>query len=236
MFTGYIYLIHNLASNKVYVGQTARPIWHRWSEHKHHTRNSHLKNSINKYGIINFDYTVLDIIISTSEEELKKTLHIYENAWIQFFKSCSISLYNVRDAAESNKGCKRSEELKRQVAKKVSLALTGRKFNDSHKQNMSLARIGKRQSEERKQKTAALAKERWANKENRTKYIEAIKKHHPKGCQLSFSKFSEDDIRNIRKLFETNELNMTYKKVALLYSTVPSVIFNIVKRKTYKEL
>ena len=52
----------------------------------------------------------------------------------------------------------------------------------------------------------------------------------------SEQKFSKEDVLAIRQVFEKNELNMTYKQVALLYNTVPSVIFNIVKHKTYKEL
>lgn len=56
-----IYKITNLINNKIYIGQTIRPINVRWNEHKHesfkkdgHGYNYHLHNAIRKYGIQNF--------------------------------------------------------------------------------------------------------------------------------------------------------------------------------------
>lgn len=56
-----IYKITNLINNKIYIGQTIRPINVRWNEHKHesfkkdgHGYNYHLHNAIRKYGVQNF--------------------------------------------------------------------------------------------------------------------------------------------------------------------------------------
>lgn len=78
-----IYKITNTINNKCYIGQSVN-IEHRWIEHKSAARNysqknsSALYNAINKYGIENFKF---EIIEETSIEKLDER----EKYWIQYY-------------------------------------------------------------------------------------------------------------------------------------------------------
>lgn len=127
MITGYIYIIHNTSSNKVYVGQTAEINPNtRWLDHKcslrHNKGNKHLRDSWNKYGEAAFDFTVIDTIYENTITELKQCLTIYENAWVQFFNLCEIPIYNSRISVESNLGFRHSLASKT----KISTSLLGK--------------------------------------------------------------------------------------------------------------
>jgi group I intron endonuclease len=111
--TGFVYLIHNTLSNKAYVGQTTKnPPEQRWNQHRRQSENKHLRHAIKKYGDSVFEFLILDKIESSTLIDLKQILTIYENGWIQSMKLAGLPLYNLREAAESNKGLKYSEESK----------------------------------------------------------------------------------------------------------------------------
>lgn len=56
-----IYLIHNTINNKNYVGQS-KHIMRRWTEHRYDskTKNYPLYNAIRKYGLNNFEFSILE--------------------------------------------------------------------------------------------------------------------------------------------------------------------------------
>lgn len=85
MKTG-IYKIENLINHKVYIGQ-AQDITKRWINHRSamnnpndHCYNYHLYRSMRKYGIENFDFTIL-------EECDIAELNEREKYWIQYYDS-----------------------------------------------------------------------------------------------------------------------------------------------------
>lgn len=69
---GSLYIIENLINHKVYIGITKQNPNDRWIQHKydarHRSRNYPLYNSMNKYGIENFSFTVLIDNVESPEE------------------------------------------------------------------------------------------------------------------------------------------------------------------------
>lgn len=102
-----IYKIENLINHKVYIGQSIN-IAHRWKQHKYcviHNKNNEypLYRAIHKYGIDNFDFSVLQ---ECSKEELNE-LEIY---WIKYYDSYKNG-YNQTEGGNSKIYCtKLSEE------------------------------------------------------------------------------------------------------------------------------
>lgn len=89
-----IYKITNIINNKVYIGLTIH-LNRRWAEHKNDLiKNKHfnryLQNSVNKYGIQNFKFEVLEQV-----EADKDKLSEREIFWINKYKSLNIKLYNI---------------------------------------------------------------------------------------------------------------------------------------------
>ena len=83
-----IYLITNLLNGKVYVGSTQTSFISRFQTHymklksNNHKGDWYLQKSVNKYGIENFEFKILEIC----EKEL---LLDREAFWINFYKACN---------------------------------------------------------------------------------------------------------------------------------------------------
>lgn len=147
-----IYCILNTATNKRYVGQSI-DIEVRQKEHFKRLRqgdhyNEHLQNSYKQYGIENFEFRVLEIVV----EEL---LDIREVAWINYYQTTNRDYgYNIEvGGGRANK--RRSEETKQKISAKligrklpkeqcenISKGRTGIQFSDEHKANISKAQTG----------------------------------------------------------------------------------------------
>lgn len=80
---GNIYLIKNTINNKIYVGQTMRPVEERFKEHlrKSDSIDTHLYRAMRKYGKENFYYEVIEDNLPYS------TLLIQEQYWIEHYDS-----------------------------------------------------------------------------------------------------------------------------------------------------
>ena len=93
----WIYKITNIQNNKVYIGQTIRPIEKRFQRHLNDALNNiidtHFARAIRKYGKENF--LIEEIDSATTQEELDEK----EVYWINFFDSVN-SGYN----SNANKG------------------------------------------------------------------------------------------------------------------------------------
>lgn len=74
-----IYKITNLLDGKIYIGQSL-DIFHRWSKHCQNLSDSLLHQAINKQGIENFSFQIL-------EQCNKESLDEREKYWIQFYNS-----------------------------------------------------------------------------------------------------------------------------------------------------
>lgn len=97
-----IYQIKNIKNNKIYIGSTTTSFKKRIKLHlislnknKHH--NVYLQYSFNKYGIENFEFSIVEIMDCILEEIRQK-----ESYFINYFKSLStLNGYNISDITSS---------------------------------------------------------------------------------------------------------------------------------------
>lgn len=143
--TGYIYSIFNKVTFLRYIGLSVS-IKRRFNEHKRSLNkgvhiNTHLQNAWNKYGEENFIFQlfeVCDVEMLNEREQFYISLFMSNNKYFG---------YNLTSGGKSTQ---MSEETK----KKMSISQTGKKrnFTLEHKANISKSLMGKKLSEERKNK------------------------------------------------------------------------------------
>ena len=122
----FIYKITNTVNNKVYIGQTIRPIQKRFQRHLNdainHNIDTHFARAIRKYGVD--VWTVEQIDSATTQDELT----LKEQYWIQKYNSV-IDGYNETDAIFKCGGntykSKTQEELK-DISQKISKSKIGK--------------------------------------------------------------------------------------------------------------
>lgn len=93
----WIYKITNIQNNKMYIGQTIRPVEQRFHRHLNdalkNILDTHLARAIRKYGADNFIVETIDTAQTQQELTLK------EQQWIHFYNS-TVEGYNETDALE----------------------------------------------------------------------------------------------------------------------------------------
>ncbi|MBD1379204.1 GIY-YIG nuclease family protein [Metabacillus arenae] len=144
-----IYLITNTINNKKYVGQSIDPI-QRWKNHQKDSKkylSRYLYRAMNKYGIENFKFEVIenDIPVDSIDDQ-----EIY---WINKFNTKSPYGYNMTDGGEGS---------------------VGRKMNDHTRQKLLESKKNP-VSEETKEKMSNSHKLRWEDQELRKEYSKKLK-------------------------------------------------------------
>jgi group I intron endonuclease len=143
-----LYKITNLLNNKVYVGQTTRPLSHRWTQH---LRDSvcfdyPLYRAIRKYGVENFKCE--ELLTANSIEELNKA----EQQFINDLNTTNRYVgYNILPGGQNWK-------MPEEVKQKISKALKGKKF----KQHISKEKRSKIARENAKKAFSEDKLEKWA--------------------------------------------------------------------------
>ena len=93
----WIYKITNIQNNKVYIGQSIRPIEQRFKRHindvLHNKLDTHFVRAIREYGVDSFKLEEIDS--AKTQEELNKK----EQYWIKYYNSVKEG-YNETDAIE----------------------------------------------------------------------------------------------------------------------------------------
>lgn len=136
-----VYCIENIINNKKYIGQSY-DLSNRFLDHKNllknnHHRNKHLQNSFNKHGADNFKFYIIDLYNID-------VLNIMEVYWIEFYNTMDNRCgYNKKHGG--NNGYL-SEDTKR------NLSESHKNPSEEKRKNMSVAHLGKIQSEESKLK------------------------------------------------------------------------------------
>lgn len=149
-----IYLWTNLINNKKYVGQT-QFFYERMSVYKRKGATPFLQNAINKYGIDNFDITILEKCPLDKLDER-------EQYWINFYSSYKREDgYNICRYASTTRGYKHTEETKNKIketrSKRVYIKRT-KELNGMY---------GKHHTEEYKKFMSENTKKLWKNPEYR---------------------------------------------------------------------
>ena len=129
----FIYKITNKINNKMYIGQTIRPVEERWKRHINDAINNildtHFARAIRYYKPENFIVEIIDTAIT--QEELNKK----EQYWIQYYNSTSDG-YNETDAISKCGGntykSKTPEEMKK-ISDKIRQSKLGGKNPHSTK-------------------------------------------------------------------------------------------------------
>lgn len=110
LFTGVIYWYRNLLNNKLYIGKTINP----YDRHKTHLYSSKIGSNrkdsdlpihraIKKYGIDNFEYRILCMIVTPNRQELHTILNKKERYYIQFYQSSNkLYGYNILDGGNTS--------------------------------------------------------------------------------------------------------------------------------------
>ena len=129
----FIYKITNKINNKIYIGQTIRPVEDRWKRHINDALNNkldtHFARAIRYYQPKNFIVEIIDN--ATNQEELNKK----EQYWIQYYNSINNG-YNETDAISKCGGntykSKTPEEIKK-IGDKIRQSKLGGKNPHSTK-------------------------------------------------------------------------------------------------------
>ena len=124
----WVYKITNIQNQKVYIGQTIRPIEQRFKRHINDALNNildtHLARAIRKYGKDSFTIHIIDS--ATSQDELNQK----EQYWIRYYDSVNTG-YNETDAISKCGGntCQsKTEEEMKVIRQKLSDSKKGAKI------------------------------------------------------------------------------------------------------------
>lgn len=143
---------HTSPSGKYYIGITRRDVNKRWRDGKNYLRvNSQgeymhkaFAAAILKYG---WDHFRHEVLITGLGEQTAKNI---ERDFIAFAKKANLS-YNLTDGGDGCKGL----ECTQVTRERLRLASTGRRHSDAAKQLMRERALGRKMSEETKQKISA---------------------------------------------------------------------------------
>lgn len=121
----FIYKISNKINDKVYIGQTIRPIEDRFKRHINdainNILNTHFARAIRKYGKENFYIEMID------SAETQDELNLKEQYWIRYFNSVNNG-YNETDAlfkCGGNTYASKSKDEIDKISKKIKVSKLG---------------------------------------------------------------------------------------------------------------
>lgn len=226
-----IYKIINLINGKIYIGKTL-DINKRWRKHIKISKNrekktyQYLHKSINKYGVVNFIIEELENNL-TEQEAFDR-----EKFWIIFFNSKNPDIgMNLTDGGEGVSGLKWTEDSKNKI-RGFNNHNFGKHLTEDVKDKLSKSLsgecngfFGKKHSKE----VICFLKNRQISDE--------IKNLISKNCQGEKqwnSKFSDDDIIEIRRKWDNGEYSQT--ELAKQYNVKPNTINQIVNRKRWTHI
>ncbi len=129
-------------SNKSYIGKTTKTLNQRINDHlkKSKYEDYYFSRAIKKYGILNFNWVIIESHEKETNKEIEKVLNERETYWIKKEKTY-LNGYNMTKGGDGSSGLKRqfSDEHKR----KLSLAHTGKKLSEEHKKKISQSERGR---------------------------------------------------------------------------------------------
>lgn len=94
-----IYKIENLINGKIYIGQSI-DIYNRFYQHQHTKDKYYLHRAIQKDGIKNFDFSILEKNLFSKENRNER-----EKYWIQYYNSIAPNGYNLTKGGDCIAEC-----------------------------------------------------------------------------------------------------------------------------------
>lgn len=169
-----IYAIVNLINDKKYIGKSIN-IEARWWQHNNILTkdkrdkdcNRYLYNAVQKYGLMNFEYRILEKFEIANEVILKEC----ELKWMDFYETCNRKYgYNLRRDSSTN--CIVHEETKELLRGKFNGKDNpnyGNKWSDEQKSNMSerqkIRHLTYEYTDEQRKAISERAKETWKDED-----------------------------------------------------------------------
>ena len=190
-----IYCIHNLSTNKKYIGQTVEKLQRRVVRHFRTINETKISRAIQKYSKYDFVYGIVEYVDDVS------FLVEREEYWIKFYDTVGNG-FNIKAGGKCARGYKQSES----SIEKRRQKLLGRLLSEEHKQKISKAHMGKVLSKETVDKMIAYRTGR-----NLTENCkEKISKSHSKNTyQLKNKDGTVLVIKNLSKFCKENNLHQS---------------------------
>lgn len=227
-----IYGIRNKLNGMIYVGKTVNNFGDRWDCHKASIKggycaNPNLGNEINKYGVDNFEYIILDDCTGKDLEYVNQR----EIEEIKKYKELGLA-YNIGDGGSigAYRGRHLPEETRRKIGEKNRINMTGRKASEKTKKKMSesqKARFAKMSEEERQ-----VFRDRLASAQLTPEGRESLKAHM-KGNKNG-AKYTVEQVKEIRRLNEEGNKSLT--EIAQLFGMPRGTVYNIATYRRWKDV
>ena len=165
-------------NGKCYIGQSVN-IERRFDEHKKYTNRTgkYLHNSMNKYGVDNFSFEII-------EECKKSELSEREKYWISYYNSTSPNGYNLTNGGDGGntfqyRTKEQMEDTKRKISEVTSgenNGFYGKHHSEETKEYLRKINLGKTISEETKNKISKAKIGHYVAEQTKEKISEATKK------------------------------------------------------------
>ena len=168
---GYVYLVKNLIDGKMYLGITEDDFDTRYSGNiAKNTHNEHLKRSIEKYGIENFEINK-EFDVAYTEDDL----YDLEDMYMCIYNTIDSRYgYNKQRSGSKHKGHgKQNEETRHKISEKLK-GKPGKPHTEETKRKMSESRKGKPKSEEHKRKLSESKKGKPKSEEHKRKMSKKV--------------------------------------------------------------
>ncbi len=228
-----LYKITNQENGKFYIG-SSKKIQNRWNQHlcalrKRNHHNSMLMSDFIKYGEEKFQFSILEEI--NDEKKLIEREQFYLDLYWDNQQDC----YNSRIKADSNRGCKRTEDFKQKISIKykergykpsqqcIEASIKSRRENgitDEARKILSAAAKKRRENKSTNEKILAGINKYWNKPENREAHSRLKSNPRPERRK----KIAQCDLNgNLIKIFDN--VHDAAKATGLHFGSIKKVIY-----------
>ena len=223
-----IYKITNKKNGKVYIGQSQN-IEERWRSHKINYKNPKAKEyeskkyrAMRKYGINNFDFSVIEECnISELDEK--------EKYWIKQYNSV-IDGYNISWGGQDSFGLKKEYHSQAKLSRKQIEEI----YQLLIENEISYTEISKRMNISKAELSNINLGKNWY--EEKLSYPLRITSYARKGQQNGTSKLTEIQVMTIREFYVNNSIKETILKFTKDFNISSSTVRRICNGESWKHL
>ena len=201
-----IYLWTNLQNDKKYVGQT-QSFYKRMTQYKHGNFNHYMMSAIKKYGLDNFDITILERDI-----ELDK-LDEREQYWLDYYQSYKQEFgYNICQFAGTTRNYNHTDDTK-ELIRKIALKRFSIPEERAKVQGKNNGMYGKKHDKKWREQHSNWLKEKWKDVEYRQFWVDKMSGENNYFYGKHFCGDANPRAKSVRCV-ETNKIYPTIKSAA----------------------